>query len=31
MPLKGVWVACYQELLVGINISKAFTEPQNPS
>ena len=31
MPLKGVWVACYQELLVGINISKACTEPQNPS
>lgn len=24
-------VACYQELLVGINISKACTEPQNPS
>lgn len=24
-------LACYQELLVGINISKACTEPQNPS
>ena len=31
MLLKGVCVACYQELLVGINISKACTQPQNPS